>query len=246
MIKIIPFFSQRPWAGKRMQQLFPAAPAGTGETWILSTLDNCQSFSEGKSLSEVLGKKLSFIVKVIDTSASLSVQVHPNDEWANKLENSKGKSECWLILSAEKGAGVYLGLKSGVERETFEAAIRNAEDVSRLMNFHAVEKNDFISVPAGTIHAIGANVTLIEVQQASGITYRLWDWNRTGRELHVDKGMMVADFESRPEIKKAKDGILLTHPDFEVRMNDSETDGWSISLEDFTLGEKKNPYLFVR
>ena len=246
MMKIIPFFSQRPWAGKRMQDFFPAAPFGTGETWILSTLDDCESISEGKPLSEVLGKELPYIVKVIDTSAPLSVQVHPNDEWANKLEHSKGKSECWLILSAETGAGVYLGLKPGIDRKTFEAAIKNAEDVSLLMNFQVVKKNDFISVPAGTIHAIGANVTLIEVQQASGITYRLWDWGRTGRELHVDKGMMVSDFESRPEISKAEDGVLIKHPDFEVRMNDSEGDGWSISLVDFSLGEKKNPYLFVR
>ncbi len=227
MMKIIPFFSQRPWAGKRLQESFPAAPAGTGEAWILSTLRGSESLAEGKPLSEALGKDLPYIVKVIDTSAPLSVQVHPNDEWAKNLENSKGKTECWLILSASVDAGVYLGLKDGVDRKTFEAAIRNSEDVSRLMNFHVVEKNDFISVPAGTIHAIG-------------------DWGREGRELHIDKGMKVSDFDSRPKITKAKDGVLFTHTDFEVRMNDSQGDGWFISLEDFSTGEKKSPYLFVR
>lgn len=246
MLKIIPFFSQRPWAGKRMQDLFPGAPAGTGEAWILSTLDDGESVSSGKPLSRLLGRKLKFLVKVIDTSSPLSVQVHPNDEWAMKLENAKGKTECWLILAAGKNAGVYLGVKPGISRESFESAIKNASDVSTLMNFYPVEKNDFISVPAGTIHAIGGDVTLIEVQQASGITYRLWDWNREGRELHIDKGMLVSDFESRPKIEKARDGVLLQQADFEVRLNDSPSDGWTISLEDFSLGEKKSPYLFVR
>jgi mannose-6-phosphate isomerase len=246
MEKVEPFYSKRPWAGKALQVFFPKAPAGTGEAWILSTLEGGESLCAGRPLSEVLGKKLPFLIKVIDTSAPLSVQVHPDDAWAEKLENSKGKTECWLILSAADNAGVFLGVKEDVTRRTFEAAIRNSEDVSGLMNFYPVKKNDFISVPAGTIHAIGPGVTLLEVQQASGITYRLWDWNREGRELHIDKGLLVSDFESRPEIREAKDGVLLTHRDFEVRLNQAAGDGWFISLEDFSVGEKNIPYLFVR
>lgn len=246
MMKIFPFFSPRPWAGKRLKELFPEAPEGTGEAWILSTLPGGESLAEGKPLSSALGKSLPFLVKIIDTAAPLSVQVHPNDEWAEKLENSRGKTECWLILSAGKSAGVYLGVKENVTREIFEAAIRNSEDVTKLLNFYPVKENDFISVPAGTIHAIGAEVTLLEVQQASGITYRLWDWNREGRELHIAKGLKVSDFSSRPQISQAANGILLTHKDFEVRLNDESGPGWKISVIDFTLGETNDPYLFVR
>lgn len=246
-MKISPFFSERPWAGQKMQALFPDAPPGTGEAWILSTLPDGESMVGGKNLSDVLGKKLPYLVKVIDTSAPLSVQVHPNDQWAKTFENSRGKTECWLILSSENNGGVFLGVKEGVSPEELSFAIKENRDVSQLMNFFPVKKNDFISVPAGTIHAIGAGVTLLEVQQASGITYRLWDWNRMGRELHIEKGMKVADFSLRPVPVTAKDGLLLKHADFEVSLNSSEGTGRFISLTDFSVSEKPHgPYIFVR
>lgn len=246
-MRISPFFSSRPWAGTRMQSLFPAAPQGTGEAWLLSTLEGGESTVNGKNLSDVLGKRLTCLVKVIDTQAPLSVQVHPNDEWAGKLENSRGKTECWLILAADPGCGVFLGVKDGVTSEAFAQALVENQDVSLLLNFFPVTPGDFISVPAGTIHAIGRGVTLLEVQQASGITYRLWDWNRKGRELHTEKGMRVADFSKKPSPMKAGDGPLFKHTDFEVFQNEMSGDGWVISLQDFSVGKTANvPYLFVR
>lgn len=247
-MKISPFFSDRPWSGQKMQTLFPDAPPGTGEAWLLSTLAGGESTVGGKNLSDVLGKKLSCLVKVIDTSAPLSVQVHPDDAWAAELENSLGKTECWLILSSEEGGGVFLGVKEGVTPEAFSLGVKENQDVSKLLNFFPVKAGDFIFVPAGTIHAIGAGVTLLEVQQSSGITYRLWDWNRAGRELHIQKGLKVANFSQRPLPVKAKDGLLLKHTDFEVFLNESEGPGWFISLEDFSAGpdKLKGPYLFVR
>ena len=195
---------------------------------------------DGQPLSKALGAQLPFVVKIIDAQDNLSVQVHPNDEWAAKLENSRGKTECWLILDAKPGAGVYLGLKDGVAGEQFSEAVLASRPVQDLIQFFPVQRGDFITVPAGTIHAIGAGVTLLEVQQASGITYRLWDWGRPDRELHIEKGMKVSSFEKRfivqPNIfDSMKNGVLLKHADFECDFNQSHGECWFIDLKTYEV-----------
>jgi mannose-6-phosphate isomerase class I len=154
-----------------------------------------------------------------------------------------------LILNSTPGAGVYLGLKTAVSAEEFKTAIIKNESVEQFLNFYPVTKGDFISVPAGTIHAIGGGVTLLEVQQASGITYRLWDWGRPGRELHIDKGIKVSDFKAPFELRKATDGVLLKHADFACYKNQSHGKGWFIDLESFEVYFSDKPqrenYIFV-
>jgi len=204
-----------------------------GETWEVSLLKEGPSFGgEGRPISEVVGDNaFDYLVKFIDTSDDLSIQVHPDDDYAKKNEDSLGKTECWFILAADEGCGIYLGLKEGIDREHLERAITNEENVSELLNFCPIKAGDFFFVPAGTIHAIGKGVTLAEVQQSSGITYRVWDWNRLdsegySRELHVKKALDVINFEVNAnkiesfKIKpiKKNQGIetLVEHRDFSL------------------------------
>ncbi len=254
MEKISPLLVQKPWAGDFLGRFYKSKYTDIGEAWLLSTIREGESELSGRKLSEVLGGPLKFVVKIIDAKEPLSVQVHPNDEWAAKLENSKGKTECWLILDSKPGAGVYLGLKDGVKPADFEARLKKNESVETDMNFFETKRGDFIVVPAGTIHAIGGGVTLLEVQQASGITYRLWDWGRPGRELHHEKGLKVSNYERRFEIRRSLLGnspqALLKHADFECYYNETHGDGWFIDLKTFDVSRghtaPANDYIFVR
>ncbi len=133
----------------------------------------------------------SILVKYIFTSEKLSVQVHPNDAQASAMgEGDGGKEECWLVTGAEPGAVLGIGFKETVDVETMRRAALDGS-IEDLMEWHPVTRGDFFYIPAGTVHAIGAGVSLIEVQQNSDITYRLYDYGRP-RELHLDKGLAVA------------------------------------------------------
>ncbi|MFG1493589.1 class I mannose-6-phosphate isomerase [Halobacteriovorax sp. ZH4_bin.1] len=205
ILKQIPHLVTTVWGGEKLKKY--KDPEGSfdgplGETWEVSTLENGLSLCEnGQSLEEVLeGKILTYLIKFIDTSKNLSIQVHPDNEYAHIHEDALGKDECWYILDAEDDAGIYLGLKEGITKERLQKAIESGENVNELLNFINVQKGDFFNIPAGSIHAIGKGVTLVEVQQNSGVTYRVWDWNRMGldgkpRELHVKKAMDVINFK---------------------------------------------------
>lgn len=131
------------------------------------------------------------LVKFIFTSERLSVQVHPTDAQAARLgESDRGKEECWLVLQAEPGAELGIGFKEQLDPEAMRRAALDGS-IERKMEWHSVKPGDFFYIPADTVHAIGAGVTLIEIQQNSDITYRLYDYGRP-RELHLDKGMQVA------------------------------------------------------
>ena len=136
------------------------------------------------------GKDLPLLVKYIFTSEKLSVQVHPNDEQARERGFARGKNECWYILHAEEGATLGLGLRAPVNTKELRAAALDGS-IEELMDWRPVSAGDFFYVPAGTIHAIGAGITLLEVQQNSDVTYRLYDYGRP-RELHLDDGIAVA------------------------------------------------------
>lgn len=201
MVKIVksnPFICEKVWAGDRLS---PIKKVGTdkkiGETWEISTHPDGNSLIGETPLSNLCS--LSYIVKFIDTSDNLSIQVHPTEEYAKEFENSKGKTECWLILGAEENSGIYLGFKKGTTKKEFFTAVESNMPVDKYLNFFPVKPGDFFYLPPGTIHAIGGGVTLCEVQQNSGITYRVWDWNRVGldgkpRDLHIEKAKDVTDF----------------------------------------------------
>ncbi|HEY0413046.1 MAG TPA: class I mannose-6-phosphate isomerase [Allosphingosinicella sp.] len=151
---------------------------------------------EGRRIGEIRfaapdGGEVPLLVKYIFTDEKLSVQVHPNDEQARARGLARGKSECWYILEAEPGAVLGLGFREEIEAETLRAAALDGS-IERLLDWKPVAAGDFFYVPAGTVHAIGGGLSLIEVQQPSDVTYRLYDYGRP-RDLHLDDALAVAN-----------------------------------------------------
>ena len=148
----------------------------------------------GKAIAKKFHNQIPLLVKFIDTAENLSVQVHPNDGYRRLKPGEMGKTEAWYIIAAQPGCGLYLGLRENVTRQQLERAIKNGEDVSSFLNFVPVQPGEIYFIPAGTIHAIGKGITLIEPQQTSETTYRFWDWNRRYNE----RGEPSADGKPRP------------------------------------------------
>jgi mannose-6-phosphate isomerase len=227
--KLEPTFTYKIWGGTKLSEIKNhKSDIPLGETWEISTHADGPSLIGSGPLNKIC--ELSYLVKFIDTSDNLSVQVHPGDEYAKEHENEMGKTECWIILDSVAGAGIYLGFKDGITRKEFKTAIENNLNVQNYLNFFPTKPGDYFYVPFGAVHAIGSGVTLCEVQQSSGITYRVWDWNRVddkgvSRELHVDKAMDVLNFsnEFNKKLKKLKNifensGLqkVVEHPDFKA------------------------------
>lgn len=157
------------------------------ELWIASTHPNgCQ-----EDFKKFCGGDYPLLVKVIQANDSLSIQVHPDDDWAVKLEGpgNRGKTECWYVLDAAPDAKLVYGIKEGFSNEVLAKAI-SENKLEDYLDMVSVKAGDFIFIPAGTVHAIGAGLRLLEVQQSCDLTYRLYDWGR-GREVHIEKGLAV-------------------------------------------------------
>ena len=157
--------------------------------------------SDGDRLGEIWfqrdgGSNDALLVKYLFTSERLSVQVHPDDNAATAAGHDRGKDEAWLILDAEPGAEIAIGLKERLSADTLRASGLDGSIVDRL-DWRAVSPGDAFYSPAGTLHAIGAGLTLLEVQQNADITYRFYDYGRD-RELHLDEAVAAADTESSP------------------------------------------------
>lgn len=166
---------EKPWGRSRLPPPF-SAPKGEkiGEVW----------FAPPPELPSLL-------VKYIFTSEKLSVQVHPNDDQARTAgHGANGKEECWLVIDAEPGATLGVGFQGPVGAEAMRVAALDGS-IEDMLVWHRVSAGDFFYIPANTVHAIGAGVSLIEVQQNADITYRLYDYGRP-RELHLDAGIAVA------------------------------------------------------
>ncbi|MEP7130009.1 MAG: class I mannose-6-phosphate isomerase [Sphingomicrobium sp.] len=149
--------------------------------------------SSGERIGEVWftgGAELPLLAKYIFTSERLSIQVHPDDAQARERGLAQGKSECWTILDAEPGATLGLGLTREVGAEELRGAALDGS-IEQLMAWRPVSAGDFVFVPSGTIHAIGAGISLLEFQQNADVTYRLYDYGRP-RELHLDDAIAVA------------------------------------------------------
>ena len=166
---------EKPWGVDVLPAPFTAAPGQRiGEIW----------FEPPPELPSVL-------VKYIFTSEKLSVQVHPDDAEAKAAgETDSGKEECWLVIGAEPGATLGVGFRETVDAAAMRAAALDGS-IEDMLVWFPVQPGDFFYIPAGTVHAIGAGVSLIEIQQTSDITYRLYDYGRP-RELHLDAGIAVA------------------------------------------------------
>ena len=157
------------------------------------------------------------LLKLLFTSQPLSIQVHPDDVHAKSMGLANGKTEVWYVLSAAPGAKVALGLKQQVTPQQLRAAVDDGS-IADLVVWRAVSANDVISVPAGTIHAIGAGLVIAEVQQRSDATFRLFDYDRR-RELHVERAIAVAntgraDVQVRPSRLTDERTLLVSNPHF--------------------------------
>ena len=166
------------------------------ELWIASTHPaGCQ-----KDFEAFAGGDYPLLVKVIQADDVLSVQVHPDDKMAAKLEGCRGKTECWYVLDAKKDSRLIYGMNDSYSAGELRSAIAENR-LEKYMRSVPVEKGDFAYIPAGTVHAIGGGLRLLEVQQSSDITYRLYDWGR-GRECHVEKGIScIKNFEKQEIVK---------------------------------------------
>ncbi len=203
-----PYFNQKPWAGKELNSIYDC-PENTGEAWIVSGYLNKSSIiTNGKYKGQTLrwlwinhpelfgdfkDKEFPVLIKLISSSEDLSVQVHPNDDYAIKKHNQLGKYECWYILDETKASDIVLGINA-----------KNALDVLQMLENKTIEEhlikqairpNDLIIVKPGTVHAIKANTFLLEVQESSDITYRLYDYDRLPkRELHIEDSLNVINY----------------------------------------------------
>ena len=154
----------------------------------------------GEKVYDTFGIEFPLLVKHIDTAALLSIQVHPDDRLAAERHNSYGKTEVWYVTECEPGASLYLGLKSGVTRAQYLDAVV-AGTLPELLQKYEVHAGDAFFIPAGTIHAIGKGIKVVEIQQTSDITYRIFDWNRVDdngrpRQLHTALAIDAIDFDS--------------------------------------------------
>lgn len=227
-----PIFKQRIWGGQRIGEIFDRQLPShdIGESWDVASHENGTSVvangvHAGKGLDELIGEygrelmgtaldekdieKFPLLIKILDASGLLSVQVHPGDEYATLHENGElGKTEMWYIIDAKPGAYLYYGVKPGVGPDEFRDAVQKG-DVEPYLYPLRVQKGDVLYIPAGMVHAIGEGIVICEIQQNSDTTYRVFDWNRTDedgkpRELHIDKALDVIDFEGRYLKEKVK------------------------------------------
>lgn len=192
------------WGGVRLARLRGGAEVqgrAIGESWELSTLPGHESRVGDRPLTDVLGGPLPFLVKLIDTAKPLSIQVHPDDAYE---AGRPGKEEAWVILDAEDGAELLCGLADGVSRAALGEAVAQANAapdhdavlIDRLRR-HAVKPGTCIVVPAGTVHAIGPGILLMEIQQPVDRTFRLYDYG-SGRELHVQHAIAATHVDGQP------------------------------------------------
>lgn len=225
-IRIEPTFSPRIWGSRSLAPLYPektnlAEPIG--EAWLTDV--NCRVANgpfAGKTLAEAWrempaewrGEKFSemrdfpLLLKFIFPTDKLSIQVHPDDSYASvheKAAGGRGKTEMWHVVSAEPGARLLAGLKSGVTKEAFRQAM-DSEKLEELFQSHEVHAGDTFFIPAGTPHTIGPGMTICEVQEYSDLTYRVYDYGRVDahgkpRELHIEKALQVMDFEAKSGAK---------------------------------------------
>ena len=215
------------WGGNRLNEIYNKNIDLTplAETWECSTHPDGPSYIAsgeytGKTLTEVLKKhpeylgthpktngELPILIKFIDAKKDLSVQVHPNDEYALENENGElGKTEMWYVLDSQKNAKLVYGFKTEVNKKIVKKAIENGT-IEKYLNKVPVHKDDLFYINAGTVHAIGAGSLIAEIQENSNLTYRMYDYNRKDkngnlRELHIDKALDVMNYKAANEVRQ--------------------------------------------
>ena len=219
IIKLKPYLAKAIWGGKNLHLKYgKEGDPDIAESWELSGYPRKEGIAvggkyDGKTITEIteiegkgiLGKraegydKFPMLIKLIDAAQPLSIQVHPSDENAKELGAIGGKTEMWIICDCEKDAFLYFGVKERLSTEKFKEAILDGT-ITEYLNKVPVKPGDTFFISAGTIHAIGAGITICEIQQTSDTTYRLYDYKRKDkdgneRELHIEKGMIASNLD---------------------------------------------------
>lgn len=234
LLKLKPAIKSYLWGGNRLKEEFNKYTDEdiVAETWELSCHPDgstivCSGDFSGKSLDEYIkikGKRIlgtncekydefPILVKFIDAKKNLSIQVHPNDEYALKNENQYGKTEMWYVIEAKEGSFLYYGLNKNVTDKELKEHIEN-NTLLEILNKVFVKKGDVFFIEAGTIHAIGEGILMAEIQQSSNVTYRVYDYGRKDknghkRELHISKSLDVIKREKIKNTNSMDKNILL-------------------------------------
>lgn len=234
MVKLKPAYKDALWGGTKLRDIYHKECDYDiiSESWELSAHPDGQSvIASGRHKGQTFGKYLKtvgkevlgwkcdplqnfpLLIKFIDANGDLSVQVHPNDDYALEYENQYGKNEMWYVIDSEPGAGLYVGFNRDVSRDEVERKVQDGT-IMELLNFYPTKPGDVFFIPAGTVHAIGAGNLIYEIQQSSNCTYRLYDYDRRDkfgnpRELHLQKALDVLDFKKYVPV------------DFEVNADDA-------------------------
>jgi len=228
-MKFTPLFKDKIWGGKKINSAL-GLDYGTlpncGEAWMISGVEENETlvsngYLEGNSINELVevymgdlvgdkvfeqyGTEFPLLIKFLDSNDWLSIQVHPEDELAQKLQVGRGKTEMWYILEAEKDAELIIGFNRKLSREEYLDYF-NRKKLTDILNFEKVEKGDVFYIPAGRVHSLGPGILLAEIQQTSDATFRIYDWDRMDaagmqRELHTDMALKALDFDLYDDYK---------------------------------------------
>ncbi|MEN8122086.1 MAG: type I phosphomannose isomerase catalytic subunit [Bacteroidota bacterium] len=256
-IKFKPILKEKIWGGGKLQNILGKSSAKQnkiGESWEMSGVEDnisiaSNGFLAGNNLNEVIevymgdlvgdkiyeqfGNEFPLLIKFIDASDDLSIQVHPDDSYAKENHQAYGKTEMWYILQADEGAELTTGFSKEISKGEYISAL-NSANLKNILNVEKVTEGDVFFIPPGRVHAIGPDILLTEIQQTSDLTYRIYDWGRLGddgkpRELHTDLALDVIDFnvyknyKTDYEWKLDKTANILKCPYFTTNILEFET-----------------------
>lgn len=261
-LKFKPIYKDKIWGGDKIKTVlgkdFSPLP-NCGEVWVVSgvkgnvtTVEN--GFLAGNELNELVevymddlvGERVfekhtnefPLLIKFIDAKDWLSIQVHPDDELANKRKAGNGKTEMWYIMGADKDSQLISGFNRKIDQNTYLKYLEE-KNLPEIMNFENVEPGDVFFMPAGRVHALGPGVLLAEIQQTSDTTYRIYDWDRVddqgrSRDLHIKEALEAIDYEVHDDYKTR----------YSIRFNETNQvvncPYFNTSIIEFDQGLKKN------
>lgn len=256
-LKFEPVFKEKIWGGHKIGHLLNQHHPhlnNCGELWAISGLPDspsmvCNGFLRGNSLNDLVevymgdlvgdgvfdkfGDNFPLLFKFINAEDFLSVQVHPDDQLAMRRHGCSGKTEMWYVLAADEGAELISGFKSKISKDEYLKHLKD-NTLKEILNYEKVQPGDVFYVPAGHVHAIGPGILLAEIQQASDITYRIFDWDRINqagmpRELHTGLALEAINFDengaykSHPPLTKNRPVLLQKSEFFTVNLLDLDT-----------------------
>ncbi len=271
-LKFTPILKEKIWGGNKIETILKhkiSPLQNCGESWEISGIVDDESvvangFLAENNLNELMeiyltdlvgeknyekyGLGFPLLIKFIDAQDNLSVQVHPDDEFAQEKFGQNGKTEMWHVIQADKGAGLYVGFNQKITAQQYMDAVENGT-LEDYLKFYPVKSGDTFMIPAGTVHAIGKGVLLAEIQQPSDITFRIYDWNRVDangerRELHTEEAFEaihseenLGDFKVKYTPEKNKTVPLVQSPYFTTNLleMDMQVEKSLINLDSFVI-----------